>query len=686
MRPLYTIAIPVFNHLHLTKKCLESLRISKGIGRAETIVVDDHSTDETPEYLRTEAEAGRIGVITMEQNSGLGRCLDKALEFAHAPYFVTLNNDVEILCPDWLEMMREQFVNDPKMALVGIQAADVCGSIDPNGHGFQGASFEYVEGAVMMGRTSLLRRIEGGLFDPEYRFAYFEDNDLSLRVRKMGYHIGRVPAAIRHKRCGTMGTVIQQGVDVDGFHRINEETYKKRWSGYIRNRNFAERWHIRRSGANGDVLFLTPILREINKQNAEAEIIVCTNCPDVLAGNPDVTAVDAAFQYETFQYEKTTAYHRIDLDGAYEQRPGMHIIEAYQEVSGVSTDDWRLHLYPGEEARKWAKATATCDGMDTRKYVVIHPHIGQPWLGRNPNIKFMWRMIAWLKERGWKIVLVGTQFTPGIPCDLNLQGKTTLRQAASLAEGAGLFFGVDSALMNFAQASLIPTVGIFGAMNYKNILLPFPFVKALTAPPMECGCLGCHTVYAERPKGSPGRCVRERGDVCMDRLREEDAVQAIEEVLGAKALYEETSKIRERVLSYITQETQGIDIGCGRDPLTDRCAALDDDSWPEVTMRGDARKIPVADGTYEWVYSSHCIEDLDDTEAVLKEWVRILKKGGKLIVATPHPEFFTGFNRDHVWNGFTPQELGEFIKSSGCEVEVKEMWADYSTVVVARKL
>jgi ADP-heptose:LPS heptosyltransferase/glycosyltransferase involved in cell wall biosynthesis len=671
MRPLYTIAIPVFNHLHLTKKCLESLKISKGIGRAEIIVVNDASTDEnaTADYLNT---AG-VGVITLEQNSGLGRCLDKALEFAHAPYFVTLNNDVEILCPDWLEMMREQFVNDPKMALVGIQAADVCGSIDANGRGYQGASFEYVEGAVMMGRTSLLRRIEGGLFDPEYRFAYFEDNDLSLRVRKMGYHIGKVPAAVRHKRCGTMGTVIQQGVDVDGFHRINEETYKKRWGRYIKCRNFTESWGIQRSGANGDVLFLTPILREIKKQNAEAIVSVYTNCREVLADNPDcyapLTPIGPPDAYD----------HWINLDGAYESRTGMHIIEAYQEVSGVSTDDWRLHLYPGEEARKWVKETVWKE-----PYAVIHPHIGQPWMGRNPNTKFMWRVATWLKERGWKVVLLGTAYTPGIPCDLNLQGKTTLRQAASLVEGAGLFFGVDSALMNFAQASLIPTVGIFGAMNYKNILLPFPFVKALTAKPMECGCLGCHTVYAERPKGSPGRCIRERGDVCMDRLREEDAVKAIEQVLGAKELYKETSKIRARVLPFC--QGKGIDIGCGRDPLTDDCVAYDDDPWPEVTMRGDARRIPISDGTFDWVYSSHCIEDLDDTEAVLKEWVRILKKGGKLIVVTPCPDLFTGFNKEHVWPGFTPDELSQFVRNAGCMPEISDVWADYSTVVVARKL
>src|ERR1700730_248124 len=575
MRPLYTIAIAAYNHLHLTKKCLESLKISKGIGRAEVIVVDNGSTDETPQFLH---ESG-VGVIRIDENAGPGRAYNKALEFAHAPYFVCLNNDVEILCPGWLEMMRDQFVNDPKMALVGIDAADVCGSIDENGRGYQGASFEYAEGAVMMGRTSLLRRIEGGLFDPEYRYAYFEDNDLSLRVRKMGYHIGKVPASVRHKRCGTMGTVIQQGVDVDGFHRINEETYKKRWGKYIRERNFKERWAIRRSGANGDVLFLTPILREIKKQNAEAEITVFTTCKSVLEGNPDVTEVLRANEYGWVMQDNTISAHGgrsfdryVDLDGAYESRPDMHIIEAYQEVSGVQTDDRRLHLYPGEEARKWAKETASIG-----PYAVIHPHIGQPWMGRNPSIKLMWRVATWLKEKGWKVVKVGTQYTPGIPCDLNLQGKTTLRQVAALVEGAGLFFGVDSALMNMAQASLISTVGIFGAMNHKNILLPFPFVKALTAPPMNCGCLGCHTVYAERPKGSPGRCIREQGDVCMERIREEDAIAAIEHVLAMKSPYSETAKIRDRVLPFC--QGRGIDIGCGRDPLTGDCVAYDDDPW-----------------------------------------------------------------------------------------------------------
>jgi len=39
------------------------------------------------------------------------------------------------------------------------------------------------------------------------------------------------------------------------------------------------------------------------------------------------------------------------------------------------------------------------------------------------------------------------------------------------------------------------------------------------------------------------------------------------------------------------------------------------------------------DGVLDFVYSSHLLEDLVDTEAVLREWIRILRPGGRLILA-----------------------------------------------------
>ena len=41
------------------------------------------------------------------------------------------------------------------------------------------------------------------------------------------------------------------------------------------------------------------------------------------------------------------------------------------------------------------------------------------------------------------------------------------------------------------------------------------------------------------------------------------------------------------------------------------------------------------DNSFDFVYSSHCLEDMEDVETALKNWVRILKPGGFLYVVVP---------------------------------------------------
>lgn len=146
--------------------------------------------------------------------------------------------------------------------------------------------------------------------------------------------------------------------------------------------------------------------------------------------------------------------------------------------------------------------------------------------------------------------------------------------------------------------------------------------------------------------------------------------------------YSETAKFRHIVEKWCVGK--GIDIGCHQDPINDTCIAFDDDPWMQVTDRGDARKLPFADEEFSWVYSSHLIEDIDDTEALLAEWMRVLTPGGKLIVACPYPGRFDGFNSEHVHDGFTPAQLSEYLSAAGCSV-IEKIEYDYSTIVAGRK-
>lgn len=54
-----------------------------------------------------------------------------------------------------------------------------------------------------------------------------------------------------------------------------------------------------------------------------------------------------------------------------------------------------------------------------------------------------------------------------------------------------------------------------------------------------------------------------------------------------------------------------------------------------IQLRGHADKLPFDDASLDFVYSSHLLEDYLDWTPVLKEWVRVLKPGGYLIILVP---------------------------------------------------
>lgn len=159
---------------------------------------------------------------------------------------------------------------------------------------------------------------------------------------------------------------------------------------------------------------------------------------------------------------------------------------------------------------------------------------------------------------------------------------------------------------------------------------------------------------------------------------------------------EETSKVRTRreaegwFSRYI--QGKGIDIGCGNDPLTPDCQA-----WDRTLGSGDAQKMAgVADETYDWVYSSHCLEHMVDPREALQNWWRILKPGGYLLVAVPSALLYeqghwpSAFNADHksTWEVSTPcpwsnkhyslaEELGKLPHAQVLSVKVCDTGYDY---------
>jgi len=94
---------------------------------------------------------------------------------------------------------------------------------------------------------------------------------------------------------------------------------------------------------------------------------------------------------------------------------------------------------------------------------------------------------------------------------------------------------------------------------------------------------------------------------------------------------------------------EGIDIGCGTDPVFPHVMPFD-------LAQGDANEIlRHVDRTFDFVYASHCLEHMRDPRAAIAQWWALVRPGGVLFVIVPDEDLYeqgfwpSRFNRDHKW-------------------------------------
>jgi len=95
----------------------------------------------------------------------------------------------------------------------------------------------------------------------------------------------------------------------------------------------------------------------------------------------------------------------------------------------------------------------------------------------------------------------------------------------------------------------------------------------------------------------------------------------------------------------------GIDIGCGSDCLSRDHFPSIERVDPYDMQHGDANTCSnIPDNTYDFVYSSHCLEHMHDPYVTFGHWLRICKPGGYQIHAVPHEIFYEKFHWPSLYN------------------------------------
>lgn len=164
----------------------------------------------------------------------------------------------------------------------------------------------------------------------------------------------------------------------------------------------------------------------------------------------------------------------------------------------------------------------------------------------------------------------------------------------------------------------------------------------------------------------------------------------------------ETSKCRERLSKWCTG--YGIDLGFGGDPITPGAIRMDmQNPYADylgihpVQLGGDVTDLYwFRDGVLDFVYSSHVLEDFEDTESVLREWLRVLRAGGNLVIYCPDEQIYrkycdsTGhpYNTHHVHENFSLDFVRRSLAGVGGtrELHAAPLVEEYSWELVVQKL
>ncbi|EGW22948.1 glycosyltransferase [Methylobacter tundripaludum] len=255
--PLVSLIIPTRNGLSLVKQCVESLFAKTTYKNFEVLIVDNNSDDpKALDYFASLAKDNRIRVLRDERSFNYSALNNMAVQQARGEYIGLINNDIEVISPEWLDEMIGLAIQ-PGIGAVGARLWYPNDTLQHGGcitgvGGVAGHSHKHlprgcfgyfaraqliqtlsvVTAACLVVKKSIFQEV-GGLDEVNLKVA-FNDVDFCLRVREAGYRNVWTPyAELYHHESATRG---YEDTPEKQLRFRNEVLYmQKRWGNLLRN-------------------------------------------------------------------------------------------------------------------------------------------------------------------------------------------------------------------------------------------------------------------------------------------------------------------------------------------------------------------------------------------------------------------------------------------------------------------
>lgn len=246
--PPVSVIVLTYNNLAFTEACLASIEAYSDYGNLEVIVVDNASSDGTPDWLREWVQAPSAAghdrrLILNQRNLGFSAGNNVGLRAARGEFLVLLNNDTYVT-PGWIRGLCNHLRAEPTLGLLGPVTNNIGNEAKLD------ISYEGMD--EMMAKAALHTRAHPGQrrplrtaaffcvamrrevyecvgeMDEDFGVGFFEDDDYCRRVEQAGLSVACAEDVFVHHHLSASFDILKAEARKELFE-ANRAIYERKW-------------------------------------------------------------------------------------------------------------------------------------------------------------------------------------------------------------------------------------------------------------------------------------------------------------------------------------------------------------------------------------------------------------------------------------------------------------------------